>query len=848
MAVHEDLHGWLLDRPLWQQELARQLLVQTDLEEDALEAITDLILASVDDEAPDPELRPLGLEDFPTASAGISARLKSVGSLEGVAAAARGQTIDIESHGLTVVYGANGAGKSTYVRVLKRVLRTVDTENVLRSDVYADSISEEQAATAVLGVLRGAVEEAIRVNLHQPEDLGLETISVFDSQSAEIYLDAQNEIAYVPLPIRLLARMAATQDALRERLAARRQQILEAEPRFEAVPAGTQAARRIASLSEATNLQDLSEFARLGEAAEERLTEVRAALAGAGTRDARADAEAAWNDAKGAEELLGGLRRVADALTEASMAALRTAAEEAREARQAVEEAATALADRDGAVGTETWRRMWEAARQLTTNHGRGFPPSEGEPCPLCLRLTDVETASRFGAFETHVQGALEDQASAAEERVRDLLEPITPIHLEALRQLAATSIGDKNTGLDGLVRSAIDLAVEASDRANQDPENAPSTVLPTPEEGLLDWRNQRRRHAETLQATLSPESHAVLQEELAELEARKVLGSQLTQVAEWVGALGRARLLDLAHSALATNSLTTKQRQLSEMVVTDGVGTNLQAELQALRCAHLPVNLAAHTARGRTNVELTLRGAHGAPAVSDVLSEGEQRALALAFFLAEVGCAEHDGGVVLDDPVSSLDDERKGYIARRVVELCSSRQVVVFTHDLPFMLELAELAKDHDVTHVVRGIWRLTSTVGMVDDEPPFQAMKLKQRIRKLKRQVQEWDSGPAPSSEDEAWRRVCDFYAQMRVTWERAVEERLFRGVIQRFQREVKTQSLGQIDIRPELVGSVNEGMTRCSFFVHDPPAGTRTVIPGRADLEADLEMLEAFEKQTS
>lgn len=76
--------------------------------------------------------------------------------------------------------------------------------------------------------------------------------------------------------------------------------------------------------------------------------------------------------------------------------------------------------------------------------------------------------------------------------------------------------------------------------------------------------------------------------------------------------------------------------------------------------------------------------------------------------------------------------------------------------------------------------------------------------------------------------------------------MEERLFNGVVQRFQREVKTQSLRDVTIAPELVADVEAGMTRCSEFVHDAPVGTRTTIP-RETLERDLQRLVDFEETT-
>jgi hypothetical protein len=269
--------------------------------------------------------------------------------------------------------------------------------------------------------------------------------------------------------------------------------------------------------------------------------------------------------------------------------------------------------------------------------------------------------------------------------------------------------------------------------------------------------------------------------------------------------------------------------------------------ELRRLNCSHLPVDLEPHTALGETQVGLRLAGAHGAARVSEILSEGEQRARSLAFFFAEMRLAEHTGGVIVDDPVSSLDDERRSYIARRLVGEAAHRQVIVFTHDLPFMLELLEQADKVELEPKLQGVWRHGTSVGRVDKRPPFAAMKFKQRVGELDQRVARWDKQPEPSTADEAWHRVCDLYVDMRTTWERAVEERLFQGVVQRFQREVKTLKLPAVNVTDELVQEIEEGMTRCSYFAHDAAPGTRTTLPGRVQLAADVERLREFERTT-
>jgi hypothetical protein len=202
---------------------------------------------------------------------------------------------------------------------------------------------------------------------------------------------------------------------------------------------------------------------------------------------------------------------------------------------------------------------------------------------------------------------------------------------------------------------------------------------------------------------------------------------------------------------------------------------------------------------------------------------------------------------VVVDDPVSSLDDERRSYIARRLVREIRERQVIVFTHDLPFMLDLVEQAEKAELEPKLQGIWRLGTSVGRVDQKPPFAATKFRECVGELDQRVAQWDNQTDPRDADEAWHRVCDFYADMRTTWERAVEERLFQGVVQRFQREVKTLKLPNVEVTDELVSAIEEGMTQCSYFVHDAPTGTRTTLPGRVQLAPDVEKLREFERAT-
>lgn len=96
-------------------------------------------------------------------------------------------------------------------------------------------------------------------------------------------------------------------------------------------------------------------------------------------------------------------------------------------------------------------------------------------------------------------------------------------------------------------------------------------------------------------------------------------------------------------------------------------------------------------------NVKVSVGGADpvpGEPSFRSTLSAGDRNTLALAFFFASLDqdAAVADKVVVIDDPISSLDEHRALKTVqeiRRVAERAA--QVVVLSHDKPFMCRLWE-------------------------------------------------------------------------------------------------------------------------------------------------------------
>ena len=852
MTLTQDLCTWVQQQPLWQQDLSRRLLEHAQLDDDEYAEALRIVLAEHEalgssEEAGQPS--GVSLEDFPAAARdGDTPRLQAFGRLRGVGALADDGELRFGTGGLTVIFGGNGAGKSSYVAALKKVCRAVDCAGQLRGNVFG-AVPEQQ--TAMLETVTGGQTLSRQVNLREPEEPAMSAISVFDAQCAELYVDSENTVAFVPSALMLLPRLAATQDRMRADIERLKRETTDALPSFSELPVGTAARQRADGLTRHPDAATIEEFASLSEEEERRRAELRAAIVAAEARQAVQDAEAAERDATQADALASAIDGLAARVCEGALGSVVELAAASKAAAEAVETAAADFAGLPIAgVGGDVWRQLWNAARAVATSGAPNvaWPPVERAPCPLCLQPLSSEAAHRMRHFETHVQSELSAQAQQAQAALDDAMRGVDPAQVERCRGAFLTSLRQNQTALADAIETYLDAAGARIAAVRQEPTDPAFAPLPAePQSALRAWAIERREHAQTLRSAAQPAEADRLGRELAELDARAALLTKLSDVRATIAARARLAGLDSAFSDLNTNRVTRCQRELTQQAVTDALEAQLASELHALNCRHIRVQLQARGQGGQTYVALQLAGATGDARVSEVLSEGEQRALSLAFFLAEVATFDHDGGIVLDDPVSSLDDARRGYIARRLVEEARHRQVVVLTHDLPFLVDLGDQAKKLDVSLVEQWVWRDGTEPGRVDADPPFSAKKFRARVNALGERLAQWDNADPAPTQEEARRRVADFYRDMRTTWERGVEERLFRGVVTRFQREVKTLQLPQVEITDDLKRAVHDGMTKCSQFLHDAAEGTVTTVPHKTELAADFEPLAQFERDT-
>lgn len=858
--VLPDLQGalwaWVQGLPPWQSDLLRRLAILDVVKEGDLAEATHMVLGAFDatengSTAPVPDPIPaLG-----GAVQSAVAKVLALRDLVAVGSTPAGQCLQFAPTGLTVVYGENGSGKSSYARVLRKACRASARPveilpNVLKSGA---GVNQPRAGTAQIDVLKGATAAVIQRDVNALPEPDLAQISFFDSDCASVYSDEESEVTYIPSSLRLLERLVSLQTQIKRKIDDEIARLDAQQVPTEGFDLDTKAGALVAHLSENVNPQTVTVLATVSDEEKSGLDELRERVKTATANDPMQVSDGLEKRAAAAEHLVTLLKALTGGLDQGVVSELLTlnmAGTKLTEQSRSLSVALSQTSARE--VGSASWKSFWHAAHAYLTDLAEPFPPTAeeaGAVCPLCQQELSSEAVSRMQRFEEFFRGDVEKQSrdvARKRDAITAALAKLPSVEEQLLVQtpLVFSGEGQLEAAVTSFVKAANQRRVAIQSSASATEIQAPSFAT-DPTQSIRQWVIDLRQKAAEQKALAAPDAIIKAKSEIAELENRLLLQKRLAAVLARIETLKRKAKLRRASAALTTTGLSRRIGEFTESAVTAQLRTRLLKELGDASLEHLPVNMGARAPKGKTRVSIALDTTRQVE-VREVLSEGERRAVAIAFFLAEVAVLEHEGGIVLDDPVSSLDHARRSYVARRLVEEAARRQVVVFTHDVVFLLELQEFAETAPVPCDMRVVRRVGDDAGVASNDLPWIALNVAKRIGHLKNELQQLGALERKGDADKYRQQVKTWFELLREAWERAVEEKLFKGVVGRFQPAIKTLSLSSVSVTPAMTSAVEKGMTNASKWTHDMAPALNRPPPKAAELKTALDELEAFVAQ--
>lgn len=872
MSALEEIISWANEKlPVWQQDALRRLLTQDQFTDEDRKEIYYLLkkengLLDEDDE--------LDLSANPVAKGEVSGApeekkqiiLKKIDHLKNINAIPDGTSLPFGHTGITVIYGENGTGKSGYARVLKRACKARDKKEPIHPNIFEDKPVGPAEANICIAI--NGTDQTIPWKDQESADRILSNICVFDSKSARLILTERNEIEFAPYGTDALSVLAEVVKELNQNL--REEAGSPVKPFYLDVPADTCCGKYLDRIDENTTEQSLETLCiwndklekALGNAEKEN-TELKNPAEEAVKKRQLADRYKKLSEALQAAEILADKAAVDKAIN------LLDEYDAAKKAYEIASE--SSLSNEPLPAGGNEWAKLFSYAKEYSAAVAypdKPFPYVADEAlCVLCMQELGDDAKERFKRFSNFIEDKASQAFETAKQNLSQLLqllkphqkkETVTEAFGDVLGQIKEQNPEIAKKLSDGIdtIYTRLNKLHEAIDKKQASTELAEINCDPAkvqgPERnslGVSGWistcAEKLNGEADSLVSNMDNKQVQETSNKITELKARKSFSTKKEEVRKYIQAVKKHHKFTTAAASFDPGPITKYAKAVVKKYSTPELQSTLDAELSNLKAGHLSIQMKSEGDIGKIAHKLDIADAvrRGRFLLTDIFSEGEQRVIAMAGFLAETGISGNAVPLVFDDPVSSLDHIYRSAIAKRLVEISADRQVIVFTHDLPFLVEIKNCCDASNKCLEVT-LSRGNSGAGINKQGIPWHCMNTNQRIEYLREEIKKFENLYS-TDQPEYDKNAADWYCLLRETWEHLVEEFLFNKTIERFSKEVKTQSLAGAYVDDSDYEEIYKAMSKSSEWMrgHDKSKALDVHRPPPQELKDDVKALEDY-----
>lgn len=164
-------------------------------------------------------------------------------------------------------------------------------------------------------------------------------------------------------------------------------------------------------------------------------------------------------------------------------------------------------------------------------------------------------------------------------------------------------------------------------------------------------------------------------------LDEKKSLNKQCAVIEKYIETKNNLFRLNSILDSISTAKISALSKKAHNELLTVKLQEKFKELLNALNVKNISIELKGQNNKGIQQTELIINSHKN---VENILSEGEQKATALALFLSEIVLSENESTLIFDDPVNSMDHRMMGAFADQLLKL--NNQIIVFTHNKMFL------------------------------------------------------------------------------------------------------------------------------------------------------------------
>lgn len=742
---------------------------------------------------------------------------------------------------------------------MKQICNTRGNIPTIHQNLFLDS-TEPQNQKARVQYKSGDSIDTVTWENQEFDSNILKAVHIFDTKSASSYIEDEDEIAFIPSELFIIEKLASACSQVEEKIRAESQQLSfqEFDYSFLKTEESNEIQSFLESLSAKSDLKKLEEIAiftvdddKLLKATEEKIIKLKA-LDPSKKIVENNKVITRLNILKTKYE------QINNALLTEKIGKIKKNLLEEIELQKAI----GALTKKTFTnlplekIGSDPWKRLWESAKSFYehSTHQKFPNLSENSTCPLCLQDLNDEAKIRFTNFEEFIQTDIQIKLNTVSQSLTTSKQEIQNINID-FSEIQSTifelnniveNFAELHNEIIKKIHSYISSILESFTNPQKVSELLEEEInidlIFSIKEVVAKIEEENKKLLEKSVETEIKEQDKVF----SLLKSKKGLFENKEKIEKEIKRQKSLETLNLCRQSCSTRNISLLSNSLSEKYITNTLKENFTGELEKLGFRNIKITTSTRGSSGKQFHSLTLDSSYGNNiALKDILSEGEHRCISLSTFFSELSVCEHKSAIIFDDPVSSLDHKWRRKIAKRIVEESSQRQVIVFTHDITFLMNLQEFLEDINI----QSLTRKPQETGISSKNPPWDALTTNKRVGILKQALQQLEKSERTETEKVYKEEVKVFYGKLRETWERCVEEVVLNGVVQRFGRSIETKKLKNvIHFSEDDYRIIDDNMVKCSryFNGHDSAGALIEEMPTSNEIKIDVENLESFKNE--
>lgn len=840
MSIYQDVLNWSQGRQLFVQDALRRIITSTRLTQNDIDQLVQLVKKECGDTSVTLNAVPLDNTHIPTATAtsGNYPKLISLCNPINISALHNQGSLQFSNSGLTVVYGNNGSGKSSYSRILRKLCWSRNPSVTLKKNVFNPSTNQQQVEFVVEN---NGSNVSFTWTENSPSNPILNSIFLFDNSCGDIYLNNENPTEYKPVGIDVLEKLISTFGSISQAFSLTVETYNTRKPVLQQTLLQTNIAQwygTIESLKRA-NVDSYIQFTQENIDRKQELTDLTTA------QNPQQNIANLNNQKTRINNYIQQITRIEALFNEQIINEIRTnrnTFESVNHAYQIATRDLNTINTLEG-FGTNPWRTLWESAKNFAISSnltdGQNFPSLGSlEKCVLCQQELDEPAQQRLITFNQFVLNDVSTQLNSISVTIKQkqnlynalVVPPIENFtELEQLIPNFRNSYIQFSNSVTALKNSIISFLQNGGglDINLQTLSPNITSIIPSIDSQVVQ-NNQLLQNRNTLVS------------ELNELIAKEYLFNNKATILQYFDEYKFKTWINRCQSQLVTTGIS---RKIGDLMETQAVSLQHQEFVSHINffnpdLANKVLISKTRTSQGNTFQKCSLNGINDS--INSILSEGEQKIIALSNFLAECTIDNRMNTIIFDDPVTSLDMDYRDLIATKIVQLSQSRQIIVFTHDLSFLRMLIDTHKAiTTVDCLIIGIDKYNGISGIVTDEIPYLAKNVQERVDSIRRILNEHDALALTDAHGRET-KLDSARKRFRMLLERSVEEVLSNKTYERFSKNIhlKKGNLSSYIVTEQIdVDFLLNLFGKYSVTEHDGGTSTIPQLPTKTEVEQDI-----------